>query len=382
MSFDSDSPQQPQYKPHRSSKHQQQNHGSYSDAMNHHNYPKPDVTSRESHCINHRNGQPCIQQPPMEEEDIQDDYTPVPVKQLIQEFEKTCRPILQYKQISPKVAPSVQQPMDDISRFFEGTSSNKEELRNGQKYARNNKNDRANGKMAGHMHNGKLTAMNGGEASNEKILVINGNSVSKGKTMNTSGHQIVNGQTTNENIMINGQMTNGNQMINPLQMMNSNHQLKDSRTIIVPRYTYDSTDDEIDDSFGESSSSDNCQNYYGPSPGFSSGNRASTMSDYDYRRQLLDCAGDQLFTPSDFRGPDEKFFDTEAAPENQTKALNFAMIASQDDIVEQIKQLRRTPVVENLVPGPSPDRSKLGDFVPELGKLLDGLLLPLVALFY
>lgn len=49
------------------------------------------------------------------------EYTPVPVKQLIQEFEKTCRPVLQYKQISPKIIPIVQQcpPDNDIARFFE-----------------------------------------------------------------------------------------------------------------------------------------------------------------------------------------------------------------------------------------------------------------------
>ncbi|XP_043485506.1 probable serine/threonine-protein kinase tsuA, partial [Polistes fuscatus] len=49
------------------------------------------------------------------------EYTPVPVKQLIQEFEKTCRPVLQYKQISPKVIPIVKQcPIDtDIARFFQ-----------------------------------------------------------------------------------------------------------------------------------------------------------------------------------------------------------------------------------------------------------------------
>ncbi|XP_076655127.1 uncharacterized protein LOC143360295 [Halictus rubicundus] len=53
------------------------------------------------------------------------EYTPVPVKQLIQEFEKTCRPILQYKQISPKVIPIVQHcPLDnDLTRFFETRTS-------------------------------------------------------------------------------------------------------------------------------------------------------------------------------------------------------------------------------------------------------------------
>ncbi|XP_033326386.2 uncharacterized protein LOC117220493 isoform X1 [Megalopta genalis] len=53
------------------------------------------------------------------------EYTPVPVRQLIQEFEKTCRPVLQYKQISPKVIPIVQHcPVDnDLTRFFETRSS-------------------------------------------------------------------------------------------------------------------------------------------------------------------------------------------------------------------------------------------------------------------
>ncbi|XP_033297197.1 uncharacterized protein LOC117204154 isoform X3 [Bombus bifarius] len=53
------------------------------------------------------------------------EYTPVPVKQLIQEFEKTCRPILQYKQFSPKVIPIIRQsPLDnDITRFFETQNS-------------------------------------------------------------------------------------------------------------------------------------------------------------------------------------------------------------------------------------------------------------------
>lgn len=55
----------------------------------------------------------------------ENEYTPIPVKQLIQEFEKTCRPVLQYKQFSPKVIPIVQQsPLDnDITRFFETQNS-------------------------------------------------------------------------------------------------------------------------------------------------------------------------------------------------------------------------------------------------------------------
>lgn len=57
----------------------------------------------------------------MQNDNEKNEYTPVPVKQLIKEFEKTCRPTLQYKQISPKIIPIVQQcPLDnDIARFFE-----------------------------------------------------------------------------------------------------------------------------------------------------------------------------------------------------------------------------------------------------------------------
>lgn len=63
-------------------------------------------------------------------------YTPVPVKQLIQEFEKTCRPVLQYKQISPKIIPIVQHcPLDnDIARFFE--TRNPAKCNNEEEYAR------------------------------------------------------------------------------------------------------------------------------------------------------------------------------------------------------------------------------------------------------
>lgn len=63
----------------------------------------------------------------MRNDNEENGYTPVPVKQLIQEFEKTCRPVLQYKQISPKIIPIVQQcPLDNnIARFFETRNSAK-----------------------------------------------------------------------------------------------------------------------------------------------------------------------------------------------------------------------------------------------------------------
>ncbi|XP_028982392.1 uncharacterized protein LOC107045494 [Diachasma alloeum] len=296
MSFDSEryeSSQQQMKPPHRIKKNAGQNPQSYANYTNHY--------------VNQSQGQG---ERMLEEED-ENDYTPVPVKQLIQEFEKTCRPVLQYKQLSRKIVPVVQQqaPLEDISRFFNAARPQKkyEDSRTVAKYA-------SNGQSA----HGSQTTSNG-----------------HGNNGYARGYQ--------------GAM--------------------------VPRYEYDSTDDEIDDSFGESSCSENGQNYYGPSPGpgFSSGNGLSAMSDYDYRRQMFDCATEQLFDSPGFSTIiDEKFVDTEATVGAETKALNLAMIASQEDIMEQIKQLRRTPVVENLVPGPSPDRSKLGDFIPELAnKMLE-----------
>ncbi|XP_063974738.1 uncharacterized protein LOC135161253 isoform X2 [Diachasmimorpha longicaudata] len=255
--------------------------------------------------MNHQNGHPRGELMP--EHEAETDYTPVPVKQLIQEFEKTCRPILQYKQLTPKILPVVQQPpLEDISRFFDAVQPHKkyEDSRTIVNYPKNGKNIR----------------VSNAHASSQ--LISNGH----GSNGYTSGYQ--------------GTM--------------------------VPRYEYDSTDDEIDDSFGESSSSETAQDYYGPSPGFSSGNRVSAMSDYDYRHQMFDCATDQLLDCPVLSTIDTKFVDTEAPFAAETKALKLAMIASEEDIMEQIKQLRRTPVVENLVPGPSPDRSKLGDFIPEL----------------
>lgn len=76
----------------------------------------------------------------MQNDNEENGYTPVPVKQLIQEFEKTCRPVLQYKQISPKIIPIVQQcPLDNgIARFFETKNSIKNSIYNNeeQRYTR------------------------------------------------------------------------------------------------------------------------------------------------------------------------------------------------------------------------------------------------------
>ncbi|KAK0077651.1 hypothetical protein PV326_009903, partial [Microctonus aethiopoides] len=252
------------------------------------------------------------QQHRLQDEEQENDYTPVPVKQLIQEFEKTCRPILQYKQMNQKVIPIIQNPpIDDISRFF-----NSPRIPN----------------------------------KNPDVCSVPKHSVN-GNRLNSNG---------NVNVL-NG---NGNNNVNGYSRNHVQH------NSLAPQYEYDSTDDEIDDSFGESSSSDNCNgDFYDtmPSPRYSNGtrmssmsNRMSSVSDYDYRRQLIDCVNEQLFeAPPGFRNGDmaDKFIDTDADMPIEAKSLILAGITSQEDILEQIKQLRRTPILENLMNGPSSDCS-------------------------
>lgn len=320
MSFDSDNYpiSQSNGNPQRRNKHQTKSSHNRSEPFNRENgihHRDNDYHERHYQHQPHR----------LQDEEQENDYTPVPVKQLIQEFEKTCRPILQYKQMNQKVIPIIQNPpIDDISRFFNSPRIP-------------NKNPDVCS-VPKHPVNGNRSNSNG------NVNVLNGN-----------GNNNVNGYSRN-------------------QVQHNS---------LAPQYEYDSTDDEIDDSFGESSSSDNCNgDFYDtmPSPRYSNGtrmssmsNRMSSVSDYDYRRQLIDCVSEQLFeAPPGFRNGDmaDKFIDTDADMPIEAKSLILAGITSQEDILEQIKQLRRTPILENLMNGPSPDCSKLDNFCADLGKFI------------
>lgn len=67
----------------------------------------------------------------------------------------------------------------------------------------------------------------------------------------------------------------------------------------------------------------------------------------------------------------EKFVNTESEVPPEAKSLLLSMIASQEDILETIKHLRNTPVLDNLLHGVSPD-CKFTDICPDssdVGKL-------------
>ncbi|XP_014224793.2 uncharacterized protein LOC106650981 [Trichogramma pretiosum] len=114
------------YHNHHQQQQQQHSHAYHSDNV----YPVVNngyhhQSNYQNHHHNHHQHQDHQEVDEIQDENDetqQEDYTPVPVKQLIREFEKTCRPVMQYKQyntsrVEPTV-PTCNHP-NDISRFFE-----------------------------------------------------------------------------------------------------------------------------------------------------------------------------------------------------------------------------------------------------------------------
>ncbi|CAL7944166.1 unnamed protein product [Xylocopa violacea] len=213
------------------------------------------------------------------------EYTPVPVKQLIQEFEKTCRPVLQYKQISPKVIPIVQQsPLDnDITRFFE--------TRNSVKYNAEEEHRRiAEQQRYQHRNNGYISTDDTEYTSDETDSQAN----------DYSEEMIYREKSECSSIM------NGDQ-------------------------EYSSTYREECSSRRRSVTSEEVENFCNNGNG--------------------------------------KYLNTEAEVPLEAKSLLLSMIASQEDILETIKHLRSTPILDNLLHGVSPD-CKFSDICPDVGKKL------------
>ncbi|XP_076239961.1 uncharacterized protein LOC143182664 [Calliopsis andreniformis] len=225
------------------------------------------------------------------------EYTPVPVKQLIQEFEKTCRPVLQYKQISPKVIPIIQHsPLDsDIARFFE--------TRNTQvKY--NPEEER---------------------------------------------RRISSQQTYEEPMKLQDRCNNGYVSTDDTEYTTdeTDSQMND----------YDNEEEMIYREKSETSSMMNGEQEY------------SSMFHEEYasrRRRSATSEEVENFCNDE----DAKFVNTESEVPAEAKSLLLSMLASQDDILETIKHLRNTPVLDNLLHGvPSPD-GKFSNVCQDDGKKL------------
>lgn len=86
--------------------------------------------------------------------------------------------------------------------------------------------------------------------------------------------------------------------------------------------------------------------------------------DYAGRRRSATSQELETFCVND----DPRFVSTEAEIPAEAKSLMLSMLASQEDILQTKKQLRNTPVLDNLLGTATPE-CKLSDVNPELGKL-------------
>ncbi|KAK2580288.1 hypothetical protein KPH14_012533 [Odynerus spinipes] len=205
------------------------------------------------------------------------DYTPVPVKQLIQEFEKTCRPVLQYKQISPKVIPISQ-----------------------QRPTRETRQEKQITKPAPVIHpqNGYLST------DETEYTSEDSDSMQEYEFKNYKDYKEESSMYRYEKKTTN--ITNGNGEYPGL------------------------LNDEYSTNRRRSATSQELESY---------------------------CNGNVKFVNEDSELP------------AQTKSYLLSMVASQDDILATIKHLRNTPVLDNLLPGVSPDL-KFTDAFPEVGTKL------------
>ncbi|XP_043465132.1 GATA zinc finger domain-containing protein 14 isoform X2 [Leptopilina heterotoma] len=253
------------------------------------NYKKSSTCETNGKLIrnNFRNGN--------SEDSEESDYTPVPVKQLIQEFEKTCRPVLQYKQLSPKVIPISRQ--NDISRFFENTSVP-------SKY--------------------EVCCRLSSDREDE---IFERESLDSCRS---------NGSLSSEEL-------DDESLDDSLSSMNY-YQFEGRKPI--------------------------CEENFQPIQ--KGNNRSASMSMVDeyYRRQIMDSDEDQ--EESLIISESSEFIEIQTEIQEERKPRVLAMVGTQDDILDTIKHLRNTPVVNNLVSADC-EFGIGGLNVDDGGKLYDGI---------
>ncbi|XP_014487581.1 PREDICTED: uncharacterized protein LOC106751244 [Dinoponera quadriceps] len=266
-------------------------------------------------------------------------YTPMPVKQLIQEFEKTCRPVLQYKQISPRIVPIVQQcPMDnDIARFFETRNPTKCGNEEEEEYARARESYRGPPAKAQPQRDDRLY---GPRESYER---------SARATREPTRPQC-NGRPYD--------VRDSYGSAKPQSRCNGYVSTDESE------YTTDESEDsEADDYPGSLERGDSapsallnyCDSEY--SVAYDDENAGRRRSTTSQELEAL-CANGE-----------PRFVNTEAETPVEAKSLMLSILASQEDILETKRHLRNTPVLDNLVGTVTPE-CKLTDVNPELGNKL------------
>ncbi|KYQ56609.1 hypothetical protein ALC60_04464 [Trachymyrmex zeteki] len=269
----------------------------------------------------------------MQNDNEESGYTPVPVKQLIQEFEKTCRPVLQYKQISPKIIPIVQQcPLDNgIARFFETKNPvkcNNEE----ERYVRAHGNYEGYATLQSQCNN----RMYDTRGSYERKLQSQYNS------QLCKARESYEGSTK-------------------LQSRCNGYVSTDES-----EYTTDDTDSEdyqnlgsIDRGNSAPSALLNCCD----------SSEYSVAFEDEYMGTRRHSTTSQELEALYANDTATRFINTETEMPPEAKSLMLSMVASQENILETKKHLRNTPVLDNLLGTTTPE-CKLIDVNSELGKLI------------
>ncbi|KAL6264596.1 hypothetical protein P5V15_004698 [Pogonomyrmex californicus] len=267
----------------------------------------------------------------MQNDDEENGYTPVPVKQLIQEFEKTCRPVLQYKQISPKIIPIIQQcPLNNgIARFFE--------TRNPVKY--NNEEEGYARVREKYEESAKLQSQ-----YNHRLYDTRGNYERK-----LQSH-------------CNGQLCNARESYEKLAKLQSRCNGYDSTD--ETEYTTDDTDSTED-----SKSIDRGNSAPSALLNCCDSSEYSIAFEDEYSGTRRHSTTSQELEALYANGTNTKFINTDAEVLPETKSLMLSMVASHEDILETKKHLRNTPVLDNLLGTATPE-CKLIDVNPELGNKL------------
>ncbi|XP_018059987.1 PREDICTED: uncharacterized protein LOC108694821 isoform X1 [Atta colombica] len=265
----------------------------------------------------------------MQNDNEENGYTPVPVKQLIQEFEKTCRPVLQYKQISPKIIPIVQQcPLDNgIARFFETknpVNHNNEEKR----YVRSHGN-----------YEGSATLQS---QCNNRMYDTRGNYERKLQSQ------------------YNGQLCKARETYEGSTKLQSRYNGYVSTD--ESEYTTDDTDSEdyqnlgfIDRGNSAPSALLNCCD----------SSEYSFAFEDEYMGTRRHSTTSQELEALYANDTATRFVNTEAEMLPEAKSLILSMVTSQENILETKKHLRNTPVLDNLLGTTTPE-CKLIDVNPEL----------------
>ncbi|XP_071630747.1 uncharacterized protein [Temnothorax longispinosus] len=266
----------------------------------------------------------------MQNDNEENGYTPVPVKQLIQEFEKTCRPVLQYKQISPRIIPIVQQcPLDNgIARFFETKNSIKYNNEK-ERYARTRGNYEGSAKLQSQC-NSRLYDTRG---SYERKLQCN--------DQLCSAHESYEGSAK-------------------LQSRCNGYVSTDES-----EYTTDDTDSE--DYQNEAGSIDRGNSAPSALLNCCDSSEYSIAFEDEYSGTRRHSTTSQELEALYANGT--RFVNTEAEMPPEAKSLMLSMVASQENILETKKHLRSTPVLDNLLGTTTPE-CKLVDVNPELGNKL------------